>query len=52
LLASDNKQLALDYFHCGNEQLRQAALDWSAKSGTVLENQPAGDIIWGSMKEE
>jgi len=51
LEGSDDERMAHDFVNSGSEQLRQAAITWSVRTGGSLDSQRPAELRWGAMKE-
>ena len=49
---SEDERMARDFINSDNEQLRQAALAWSERTGRSLDSQRPATLAWGAMKDQ
>jgi hypothetical protein len=54
LVQFGDKDMALDFFNCGNPKLAAAGRQWAKKNGYVIVADPNGEsnnpVLWGSER--
>ncbi len=48
----NDQSMANDFFHSGNDELHQAAIEWSQKADVTLAARQPSVWAWGTMREE